>query len=138
MKIWERKRLDMPPSELQTTGYGFRSPKRRSRVCATLAVGPTTETNTAPTGRRIRDRVRARDKYQCQVCGAPETDRQHDVHHKIPFRIRSDIPDLKKPTALKISPRFAEPATRKWSKMSASAADLLVWVSCLATSRRSS
>ena len=35
---------------------------------------------------RTRDRVRARDKYTCQVCGAVETKRQHDVHHKTPFR----------------------------------------------------
>jgi DEAD/DEAH box helicase domain-containing protein len=30
--------------------------------------------------------VRARDKYTCQVCGALEDGRQHDVHHKTPFR----------------------------------------------------
>ncbi|MEJ5225806.1 MAG: Zn-binding domain-containing protein, partial [Anaerolineales bacterium] len=30
---------------------------------------------------------RARDNYRCQLCGAPEPPhRQHDVHHKIPFR----------------------------------------------------
>ena len=34
----------------------------------------------------IRERVRARDKYTCQVCGAVETNRQHDVHHKVPLR----------------------------------------------------
>jgi len=31
--------------------------------------------------------VRARDGFRCQVCGTLESDgRQHDVHHKIPFR----------------------------------------------------
>ena len=42
--------------------------------------------NYGPDWMRVRDRVRARDKYTCQVCGAVETNRQHDVHHKIPFR----------------------------------------------------
>ncbi len=42
--------------------------------------------NYGPDWNKIRDRVRTRDKYTCQVCGAPETTRQHDVHHKTPFR----------------------------------------------------
>jgi DEAD/DEAH box helicase domain-containing protein len=34
-----------------------------------------------------RDAARARDGYRCQACGAPEqAGRQHDVHHRIPFR----------------------------------------------------
>jgi len=35
---------------------------------------------------QIRDAVRARDLYRCQMCGAAETTRQHDAHHKKPFR----------------------------------------------------
>ena len=36
---------------------------------------------------RIRNAVRARDGFRCQVCGALENEgRQHDVHHKTPFR----------------------------------------------------
>jgi DEAD/DEAH box helicase domain-containing protein len=35
---------------------------------------------------KIKALVRKRDEYRCQVCGIPETDRAHDVHHKIPFR----------------------------------------------------
>jgi DEAD/DEAH box helicase domain-containing protein len=31
--------------------------------------------------------VRARDGYRCQNCGTPEMNgRQHDIHHKVPFR----------------------------------------------------
>jgi DEAD/DEAH box helicase domain-containing protein len=34
-----------------------------------------------------RDAARARDGYRCQGCGTVETSgRQHDVHHRIPFR----------------------------------------------------
>ena len=41
----------------------------------------------ARTGRAERDAVRARDGYRCQSCGAAEmAGKQHDVHHRIPFR----------------------------------------------------
>jgi DEAD/DEAH box helicase domain-containing protein len=43
--------------------------------------------NYGPQWIQIRDRVRARDKFICQVCGMVETNRQHDVHHKVPFRV---------------------------------------------------
>ncbi len=34
-----------------------------------------------------RDAARARDNYRCQGCGQPELNgRQHDVHHRAPFR----------------------------------------------------
>jgi DEAD/DEAH box helicase domain-containing protein len=85
--------LDMPPSELQTTGYWLslsEATLARLRDAGSWSNDPN---NYGADWARIRDRVRARDKYQCQVCGAIENDpsttlraRQHDVHHKIPFR----------------------------------------------------
>ncbi|CAG1010838.1 DEAD-box ATP-dependent RNA helicase RhpA [Anaerolineales bacterium] len=85
--------LDMPPSELQTTGYWLSLSEEtlsRLRESGSWSNDPN---NYGPDWGKIRDRVRARDKYQCQVCGTPEPDpstslraRQHDVHHKIPFR----------------------------------------------------
>ncbi len=40
-----------------------------------------------PNWPRQRDAARARDGYRCQSCGAAETaGRQHDVHHRVPFR----------------------------------------------------
>jgi DEAD/DEAH box helicase domain-containing protein len=76
----------MPPSELQTTGYWLSLSEEalsRLRDAGNWSNDPN---NYGPDWGRIRDRVRARDKYQCQVCGAIETTRQHDVHHKTPFR----------------------------------------------------
>lgn len=85
--------LDMPPSELQTTGYWISLSEEvlsRLRDAGNWSNDPN---NYGPDWGRIRDRVRARDEYRCQVCGAPEPDpsttlraRQHDVHHKTPFR----------------------------------------------------
>jgi len=39
-----------------------------------------------PDWKNIREKVRTRDKFTCQVCGTVESGRQHDVHHKVPFR----------------------------------------------------
>ena len=43
-----------------------------------------------------RDAARPRDGYRCQGCGVPEmAGRQHDVHHKIPFRAFTADPNLR-------------------------------------------
>jgi len=78
--------LDLPPADLMTTGYWVSlSEESISHLRATGAW--TNDANDyGPDWPRIRDHVRARDKYTCQVCGTPESTRQHDVHHKTPFR----------------------------------------------------
>jgi DEAD/DEAH box helicase domain-containing protein len=85
--------LEMPPSELQTTGYWLSLSEETLSRLRDAGVWSNDPNKYGPDWGRIRDRVRARDKYQCQVCGAIENDpsttlraRQHDVHHKIPFR----------------------------------------------------
>lgn len=79
--------LDLPPSDLQTTAYWL---SLSDSVIETLrAAGAWTNdpNDYGPAWPRIRDAVRRRDGYRCQVCGQPESGpRQHDVHHKIPFR----------------------------------------------------
>jgi DEAD/DEAH box helicase domain-containing protein len=78
--------LDLPPSELQTTGYWLSlSEETLSRLRETGAWS-NDPNDYGPDWPKIRERVRARDGFKCQVCGAPETTRQHDVHHKTPFR----------------------------------------------------
>ena len=78
--------LDLPPTDLMTTGYWVSL--SGETVARLRAAGAWTNdpNNYGPDWPRLRDRVRARDKYTCQVCGAVESSRQHDVHHKIPFR----------------------------------------------------
>lgn len=78
--------LDLPPSDLQTTGYWLSlSDETVSHLRATGAWS-NDPNDYGPDWPKVRDRVRERDKFKCQVCGATETTRQHDVHHKIPFR----------------------------------------------------
>ena len=78
--------LDLPPTDLQTTGYWVSLSEETVTRLREAGVWTNDPNNYGPDWIRIRDRVRARDKYTCQVCGAVETNRQHDVHHKIPFR----------------------------------------------------
>ncbi len=83
--------LDMPPSELQTTGYWLSLSEETLSHLRDAGNWSNDRNKYGADWTRIRDRVRVRDKYQCQVCSVIETDRQHDVHHKIPFRTFTSI-----------------------------------------------
>ena len=78
--------LDLPPTDLMTTGYWVSLSEETVSRLREAGVWSNDPNDYGPDWNRIRDRLRARDKYTCQVCGAVETNRQHDVHHKTPFR----------------------------------------------------
>ncbi|HEU4746239.1 MAG TPA: DEAD/DEAH box helicase [Anaerolineales bacterium] len=78
--------LDLPPTDLITTGYWVSLSEETVSHLRGMGAWTNDPNNYGPGWSQIRDRVRARDRYTCQVCGAVETDRQHDVHHKVPFR----------------------------------------------------
>ena len=78
--------LDMPPSELQTTGYWLTLSEETVTRLRAAGAWSNDPNDYGPAWGSIRDRVRARDGYKCQACGTPESTRQHDVHHKVPFR----------------------------------------------------
>jgi DEAD/DEAH box helicase domain-containing protein len=78
--------LDLPSTDLMTTGYWVSLSEETVSRLREAGVWSNDPNDYGPDWSRIRDRVRARDKYTCQVCGAVETNRQHDVHHKTPFR----------------------------------------------------
>ncbi|MCK6584881.1 MAG: DUF1998 domain-containing protein, partial [Anaerolineales bacterium] len=78
--------LDMPPSELQTTGYWLTLSESALKTLRDAGLWTNDPNNYGPDWQKIRLAVRKRDQFKCQVCGAAETNREHDVHHKIPFR----------------------------------------------------
>jgi DEAD/DEAH box helicase domain-containing protein len=78
--------LDLAPTDLMTTGYWVSLSEETVSRLREAGLWTNDPNNYGPGWAQIRDRVRARDKYTCQVCGAVETNRQHDVHHKIPLR----------------------------------------------------
>jgi DEAD/DEAH box helicase domain-containing protein len=76
-----------------TTGYWISLSEETVTRLREAGMWTNDPNNYGPDWGRLRERVRARDKYTCQVCGAVENPsstlragRQHDVHHKIPFK----------------------------------------------------
>jgi len=82
--------LDLPPQELQTTGYWISVAEETVGALSEAGLWTNAPNDYGPLWPQIRERVRARDGYKCQMCGRPELKRHHDVHHKIPFRMFRD------------------------------------------------
>jgi len=82
--------LDLPPQDLQTTGYWISISDETVATLSEAGLWTNAPNDYGPNWQKIRERVRARDDYKCQMCGKPENNRQHDVHHKIPFRMFRD------------------------------------------------
>lgn len=78
--------LDLPPSELQTTGYWLTLSESALKTLRDAGMWTNDPNDYGPDWQKTRLAVRKRDGFKCQVCGATETIREHDVHHKIPFR----------------------------------------------------
>ncbi len=83
--------LDLPPTELQTTGYWISFSDAVVDTLREAGVWTNDPNEYGPDWPSIRTAVRMRDGYHCRVCGAPENGREHDVHHKIPLRAFSSI-----------------------------------------------
>lgn len=78
--------LDMPPSELQTTGYWLTLSEATLERLRQSGAWTNDPNDYGAEWQKTRLAVRKRDQFKCQVCGAEETNREHDVHHKVPFR----------------------------------------------------
>ncbi len=78
--------VDMPPTELQTTGYWLALTSETVDQLRRQGLWSNDPNYYGLNWNVQRNRARARDGYRCQVCGAPEQGRAHDVHHKTPFR----------------------------------------------------
>lgn len=79
--------LDLPPSDLQTTGYWLTISEEMVDALSREGLWTNAPNDYGLEWPAIRNAVRARDGYRCQLCGAAEGGpKQHDVHHKIPFR----------------------------------------------------
>ncbi len=83
--------LDLPPTELQTTGYWLSLSDTAVEALRAAGAWTNDPNDYGPDWPRIRLAVRTRDGFICRVCGAPENGREHDVHHKIPFRAFSSF-----------------------------------------------
>lgn len=78
--------LDLPPTDLHTTGYWISLEGSTVDQLRAEGLWLNDKNDYGPNWQKQRDLARARDGYTCQNCGLRETDRQLHVHHKIPFR----------------------------------------------------
>jgi DEAD/DEAH box helicase domain-containing protein len=83
--------LDLPPMELNTFAYWLSLNESTVDDLRERGLWTNDPNEYGPNWNTIRDQVRARDQYTCQVCGLPENGRPHDVHHKTPFRTFASI-----------------------------------------------
>ncbi len=78
--------LDLPPSELLTTGYWISLSDQAVEALRQSGLWRNDPNDYGPDWPRLSQAVRSRDGYRCQICGRLESGRAHDVHHKIPMR----------------------------------------------------
>jgi DEAD/DEAH box helicase domain-containing protein len=78
--------LDLPKTEFQTTGYWITLSESTLETLRAKGAWTNDPNEYGPDWSRLRLAVRTRDQFRCQVCGISENGREHDVHHKIPFR----------------------------------------------------
>ena len=87
--------LDYPPTTLDTAGYWLEVTAEVQEALMEAGDWRDSPNDYGPDWQEQRARARERDGYRCAECGAAETrNRQHDVHHRVPFRVFNFIPGL--------------------------------------------
>jgi DEAD/DEAH box helicase domain-containing protein len=79
--------VDLPPIELQTTAYWLALNESTVDKLRQEGLWSGAPNQYGSNWQQQRSLARQRDGYLCQLCGAPESGREHDVHHKVPFRL---------------------------------------------------
>lgn len=87
--------LDYAPRTLETNAYWCEIAPAVQQELEIAGLWFDSVNEYGPNWATQRAAVRARDQGRCAICGAPEAPgRQHDVHHKIPFRLFGYVPGL--------------------------------------------
>ena len=87
--------LDYPPTTLDTASYWLEVTAEAQEALMEAGDWRDSPNDYGPDWQEQRAKTRERDSYCCAECGAAETrNRQHDVHHRIPFRVFNYIPGL--------------------------------------------
>lgn len=83
--------LDLPSTQLETTGYWLTLSNEAVDGLRLSGSWTNDPNDYGPDWPRLRLAVRTRDGFRCRVCGTPENGREHEVHHKVPFRAFTSI-----------------------------------------------
>ena len=87
--------LDYPPTTLDTASYWLEVTAEAQGALIEAGDWRDSPNDYGPDWQEQRAKTRERDGYRCAECGAAETrNRQHDVHHRVPFRVFNYIPGL--------------------------------------------
>ena len=78
--------LTLPPSTMRTTAYWMALSDEMVNVLREQLLWNSAPNDYGPNWDRIRNAVRQRDQFRCQVCGLQESGKAHHVHHKTPLR----------------------------------------------------
>jgi len=79
--------IDLPEQTMETQGCWLAFPDHTIEALKAAGAWLSDPNDYGPQWTATRNAVRQRDGYRCQGCGTVEMGgRQHDVHHKIPFR----------------------------------------------------
>jgi DEAD/DEAH box helicase domain-containing protein len=78
--------LDLPPTTLRTTAYWIALSEATVDLLREEGRWSNDPNEYGPNWNRVRNQVRVRDQFTCQVCGLVEQGQAHHVHHKRPFR----------------------------------------------------
>jgi DEAD/DEAH box helicase domain-containing protein len=80
--------LAYPPFAVETSAYWLEVLPAAQAELERAGLWYDSINDYGPNWAEQRARVRARDRHRCTRCGAPEpADREHDVHHLVPFRV---------------------------------------------------
>jgi DEAD/DEAH box helicase domain-containing protein len=82
--------LEMPVTVLRTYGFWIAIKPEIVEKMRQIKMWSSDPNDYGPSWEKQRNLARQRDQYRCCLCGLPEGDKPHHVHHKIPFRLFSD------------------------------------------------
>jgi len=85
--------LNMPKSELNTAAYWLTLSNELIEYLRQRNLWTNDQNEYGPDWPAIREIVRKRDGFRCQVCGTKESVKEHHVHHKVPFRAFANTAD---------------------------------------------
>lgn len=86
-EIVKEEALDLPAVDLNTNAYWFSLPDAITNSLRNIGAWNNDSNRYGNNWRKQRKLARERDHYQCKLCGSPECDQEHDVHHLKPFKL---------------------------------------------------
>jgi len=85
-EILATEEMQLPPRILRTVGYWIEINSQTLELLSENNLWSGKPNNYGPNWDQQRNLARQRDRFICQLCGIPEKNIPHHVHHKIPFR----------------------------------------------------